>query len=117
MAEEYARSAIVALPSKQETAPVAVAEAMATGRPVVATRVCGVPYMVEDGGSGILVEHGDVAALAGALSRLLRDRELRVQMGQRGREIAESRFRAAHIACQTHEVYRSVIESGIENGR
>jgi glycosyltransferase involved in cell wall biosynthesis len=115
MTEEYARCAVVALPSKQETAPVAVAEAMATGRPVVATRVCGVSYMVEDGSSGILVEHGDVAALASALSRLLREGELRARMGLRGREIAEARFRAAHIARQTHEVYRTVIDNRIRH--
>lgn len=117
MAEEYARSAVVVLPSKQETAPVAVAEAMAASRPVVAMRVCGVPHLVEDGSSGLLVEYGDAAALAGALTRLLCDQGLRARMGQRGREIAEVRFRAAHIARQICEVYRTVIETGATRGR
>ena len=105
MAQEYARCAVVALPSKQETAPVVVAEAMAAGRPVVATRVCGVPYMVEDDSSGLLVDHGNVAGLAAALVRILCDHRLRVQMGQRGRELAEARFRADVVAHQTHQVY------------
>ena len=105
MAQEYARCAIVVLPSKQETAPVVVAEAMAAARPVVATRVCGVPYMVEDGGSGLLVDYGDVSALADALWHVLGDAQLRRRMGQRGRELAAARFRADVVAAKTRQVY------------
>jgi glycosyltransferase involved in cell wall biosynthesis len=105
LVEEYTRCTVFALPSKQETAPVVVAEAMAAGRPVVATRVCGVPYMIEDGVSGLLVDYGDVAGLASALLRILRDPQLRMQMGHRGREMAESRFRADAVAGRTHKLY------------
>jgi len=112
MVQEYARCAVLALPSKQETAPVVVAEAMAAGRPVVATRVCGVPYMVEDGVSGLLVEHGDVPGLADALLRVLLDDQLRVRMGRRGRELAEARFRADIVAHQTHCVYEELVNRG-----
>ncbi len=110
MVEEYARCAVLALTSKQETAPVAVAEAMAAARPVVATRVCGVPYMVEEERSGLLVECGDTPALADALTRVLSDDALRTRAGQRGREIAQTRFRADHIARQTREVYRQTLD-------
>jgi glycosyltransferase involved in cell wall biosynthesis len=105
MVEEYARCAVLALPSKQETAPVVVAEAMAAGRPVVATRVCGVPYLVEDGVSGLLVHYGDIDGLASALLRVLRDSQLRMQMGQRGRKMAETRFRADVVARETRQLY------------
>lgn len=105
MVEEYGRCAALALPSKQETAPIVVAEAMAAGRAVVATRVCGVPYMVEDGVSGLLVDHGDVAALASALQLVLRDRQLQLEMGRRGRQMAEARFRADVVARETRQVY------------
>jgi len=111
MAQEYERCAVLALPSKQETAPVAVAEAMAAGRPVVATRICGMPYMVEDGCSGFLVDDGDVPGLANALIRLLSNPQLRRQMGQRGRELANTRFRADLVAHQTYQAYLQVIHS------
>jgi glycosyltransferase involved in cell wall biosynthesis len=105
MVAEHARCALLVLPSKQETAPVVVAEAMAAGRAVVATRICGVPFMVEDGVSGLLVEDGDTAGLASALLRLLRDPVLRSQMGQRGHQIAQTRFSGAVVARRTREVY------------
>ncbi len=105
MVNEHSCCALLALPSKQETAPVVVAEAMAAGRAVVATRICGVPYMVEDGGSGLLVEDGDTAGLAAALLRLLRDPALRLQMGQRGRQIAQARFNPGGVARRTRDVY------------
>ncbi|MGQ9492138.1 MAG: glycosyltransferase family 4 protein [Anaerolineae bacterium] len=112
MAQEYERCAVLALPSKQETAPVAVAEAMAAGRPVVATRVCGMPYMVEDGVSGLLVNEGDIYGLAEALIRLLSNPILRRQMGRRGRELAWSLFRSDLVAQQTYQLYVQLVNSG-----
>jgi glycosyltransferase involved in cell wall biosynthesis len=106
---EYARCAVLALPSKQETAPVVVAEAMAAGRPVVATRRCGMPYMVEHGGSGLLVEDDDVSGLADALLLVLADDQLRARLGQRGRELAQVRFRADVVAQRTRDVYLQVL--------
>jgi glycosyltransferase involved in cell wall biosynthesis len=102
---EYANCAIFALTSRQETAPVAVAEAMAARRPVVATAVCGIPHMVQDSLSGLLVEPGDVHGLANALLRLLRDRKLCAQMGAQGRAVAEERFRLDVVARKTRDVY------------
>jgi len=109
MVQEYARCAVLSLPSKQETAPVVVAEAMAAGRPVVATRCCGMPYMVEHEGSGLLVDDGDVPGLADALLRLLNDVQLRARMGQHGRELAQARFRADVVAQQTRDVYLGIM--------
>jgi glycosyltransferase involved in cell wall biosynthesis len=109
MVMEYARCAVLALPSKQESAPMAVAEAMAAGRPVVATRLCGMVYMVEHGGSGLLVDDDDVSELADALLRLLGDDQLRARMGQRGRELAQARFRASVVAQQTRDVYLKIL--------
>jgi len=105
MADEYARCTLLALPSRQETAPVAIAEAMAVGRPVVATAICGIPYMVEESVSGLLVKPGDVPALADALLRIVSDASLHQSMGARGREMAEARFRADVVASQTRQVY------------
>ncbi|MGC8787850.1 MAG: glycosyltransferase family 4 protein, partial [Anaerolineae bacterium] len=111
MVQEYERCAVLVLPSKQETAPVAIAEAMAAGRPVVATRICGIPYMVEDGISGFLFDDGDISGLSDALVSLLSNPELRFQMGQRGRELARARFRAEVVAQRTYQAYLQVMDS------
>jgi glycosyltransferase involved in cell wall biosynthesis len=80
----------VVLPSRwYENLPFAVMEAFAAAKPVVASRIGGIPEMVDDGMNGILFPMGDEAALAEALRRMLRDREARLEMGRRGREKAE----------------------------
>lgn len=106
----YADCALLALPSKQETAPIAVAEAMAAGRPVVATRVCGLPYMVDDGRTGLLVDYGDVNGLVSAITLLLSDKARRRAMGKAAREEAEQRFRPVVVARKTLEAYHQVLK-------
>jgi glycosyltransferase involved in cell wall biosynthesis len=86
-----ARAAVVVHPSVTTEAgmmdgiPVALMEAMATGCAVVSTRVSGIPELVEDGRSGLLVEQRDADALAGAIARLLADRDLAARLGRAGR--------------------------------
>jgi len=109
MVEEYTRCALLAMPSEQETAPVALAEAMAVGRPVVATRACGMQYMVEDGQSGLLVEPGDLDGVVGALTALLTNPDLGRKMGRRGRELAEQQFHPMQVARATRDVYYKVL--------
>jgi glycosyltransferase involved in cell wall biosynthesis len=108
MMEEYARCAVMVLPSRQETAPVVILEAMAAGKPVVATDVGGVRDLIEDGVSGFLTPAGDVEEMARRIEQLLDDDNLREQMGQRGKAIAWSRFRRDIIADRYHEIYRQV---------
>jgi glycogen synthase len=86
----YARVAVVACPSHREGFGVVCAEAMAHGRPVVASAVGGLLDLVVDGETGILVPPRDVPALRGALERLLADRELRRRLGNAGRERVRS---------------------------
>lgn len=81
------------LASRTEALPTVVLEAMATGLPVVATNVGGIPEMVEHDRSGILVAPEDVAALGAAIERIVVDGALRRTLGLRGRQIVESRFR------------------------
>jgi glycosyltransferase involved in cell wall biosynthesis len=108
MLREYDECALLALPSRQETAPVVLLEAMAAGKPVVATDVGGVRDLVEDGASGFIVPAGDVPAMAGRITQLLQDEELRRRMGQRGREIARARFRRDVVADQYYAIYQEV---------
>jgi glycosyltransferase involved in cell wall biosynthesis len=71
---------------KREGIPNVLKEAMACGLPVVSSRISGIPELVEDGRSGLLVKPGDTAALADALQRLHDDPALRRTMGCAGRE-------------------------------
>lgn len=73
--------------------PTVILEAMASGRPVVSTRLAGIPELVVDRQTGMLARPGDSAALAQALEQLLRDPELRLRFGNAGRQRIEQHFR------------------------
>ena len=102
----YAAVDIVALTSRNEGTPVALIEAMAAGRPVVATDVGGVADVVEHGTSGLLVPSGDMRALADALARLAGDASERHRLGQNGRAHALARYRADRLADDLDRLYR-----------
>jgi len=104
--EQYRSCTLVVLSSIQETAPVAIAEAMAAGRPVVTTAAGGCPDMVTDGESGLVAGVGDVAALAAAMRRLLQDQALSARMAEAGRREAASRFRPQVVVDRTLDLYR-----------
>ena len=88
----YERAALVVCPSRREGYGVVAREAMAFGRPVVATSVGGLPDAVEDDVTGLVVPPCDPAALRAALDRLLGDARLRERLGAAGRERAEERL-------------------------
>lgn len=88
----YRRAAVVVCPSRREGFGVACLEAMAHGRPVVATSVGGLRDLVVDGETGFLIPPRDPAALRSALDRLLSDPELRRRLGSAGRERAKVQF-------------------------
>jgi len=100
-----ARADVLALPSGAEACPMAVLQAMATGLPVVASSVGGVPEVVRDGVDGVLVRPGDREGLAAALGRLDTDPALRRQMGASARERLESSFTVRHCAERLLAVY------------
>jgi glycosyltransferase involved in cell wall biosynthesis len=103
--QEFETASLVVLPSFQENAPMVIEQAMAAGVPVIASRVGGVPNIVQDGESGLLVEPGSVDELAAAITRLLESPGLRACMAANARQLAE-RFRALDVARRTLEVYR-----------
>jgi glycosyltransferase involved in cell wall biosynthesis len=105
LARLYARAAVVVCPSHREGFGVACLEAMAHGRPVVASAVGGLLDLVVDGETGIHVPPGDVPALRAALERLLGDRELRQRLGEAGRRRAAEHFSWDAVTGRTVELY------------
>ena len=94
-----------ACPSLYEPLGIVNLEAMACGTAVVASRVGGIPEVIDDGETGLLVPPDDPAALADGLNTLLRDPDRATWMGQRGRKRAIAEFGWAAIAAQTAALY------------
>jgi glycosyltransferase involved in cell wall biosynthesis len=107
----YAAFDALVLASGNEGTPVSVIEALAAELPVVATRVGGVPDVVQDGEDGFLVETGATDDLADRLARLARDPELRARMGKHGRERVLPRYAVERLVEDVDELYRSLLSA------
>lgn len=90
-------------------------EAMSAGRPIVASRVAGIPQVITDGVHGLLVAEGDAAALAGAISRLLDDRTLAAGLGRAARARVTRELRWPQVAARFEEVYDRALQRHKEN--
>jgi glycosyltransferase involved in cell wall biosynthesis len=101
---------VFVLPSLWEGLPVAVVEAMAAGKPVVATRVGGTPEAVVDGTTGYIVEPRSVPQLVGRLGDLIRNPELRRRLGRAGRERVMEYFSASTMVKRTEELYLDLVK-------
>jgi glycosyltransferase involved in cell wall biosynthesis len=97
-------SSVVVLPSLAESFGFAALEAMSLGKPVVAARTGGIPEVVVDGQTGLLVPPGDADALAVALSRILKDHEWALALGEEGRRRATS-FSVERMMREYEQVY------------
>ena len=104
---------IVVVPSLEEGFGMVALEAMRESLPVVASDVGGLPEVVAHGESGLLVPPRDPPAIASAVCRLLKDPELRLRFGRRGREILEERFSLEDMVRSTIQVYESVLRHGL----
>lgn len=91
-AEMFILPCIIAENGDRDGIPVAIMEAMAMELPVISTMVSGIPELVEDGVSGILVSQKDEKAIADAIIKLHKDRNLRLEMGKKGRQIIEYKY-------------------------
>jgi glycosyltransferase involved in cell wall biosynthesis len=109
VARFYAAFDALILPSANEGTPVSAIEALAGGRPVVATDVGGVPDVVRDGVDGFLVEPGDVEAMADRLARLAADADLRRRMGEAGAESVRERYAVERLLDDVDALYRRLL--------
>ena len=109
VAERLSSAALLALPTRMDTAPNVLAEARAAGVPVVASAVGGIPELIDDGVDGVLVPDGSADALASAIMALLRDPAAAAAMGARGRERVRRDHRASVQVPRLLDVYREVL--------
>jgi glycosyltransferase involved in cell wall biosynthesis len=100
---------VAVLASNYEPFGRALVEAMAAGKPVIGTRVGGIPEIIEDGVTGFLVPPGSPEELARAIIRILQDPDLAQRMGAVGRERAETRFSPERYVTQVQQVYEELI--------
>ncbi|MFI9270096.1 glycosyltransferase family 4 protein [Kitasatospora sp. NPDC052896] len=106
----YRRARVLALPTHYDSFPTVLVEAMAAGRPVVSTRVGGIPSLVTDGVHGLLTAPGDLVGLATALRRVLTDRELAERLGAAGRARVAADLSWQRQADRTAEVFARALE-------
>jgi glycosyltransferase involved in cell wall biosynthesis len=105
--ELYATSDIFALPTRADCYSLVCMEALASGLPLVATRVGGIPDMIRDGETGHLIDVDDVDALGDVLVSLVENPARRTEMGRRGREDSRNRFEIRSNARRLFEFVRS----------
>ena len=108
---ELSKAHCLAVSSFQENAPLSIAEAMAVGVPVVGARVGGIPEMVEDGKTGLLVDPYNTEDIAEAICRIISDENLARSMSQRAKQIAKSRFMASVVCKRTFQVYNEILSN------
>lgn len=109
--QEYRNSAMVVLPSAQENYPMVLAQAMAVGKPIIASRVGGVPEMLgENGERGLLINVGDVNGLSASIKNLLINPERGYLMGQTSHEYALKNFHPNQVAQHTFNFYQYIYE-------
>jgi glycosyltransferase involved in cell wall biosynthesis len=105
MAQVYRDAHIVVLPSYREGLPKSLIEACAIGRPIITTDVPGCRVVVDEGINGFLIPAKNSNALAIALEKLIDSKELRLEMGKKGRHLAEKEFSITSVLDKTFSIY------------
>jgi glycosyltransferase involved in cell wall biosynthesis len=108
--EMMSRAMLLVLPSRCEGTPCVILEAMASGLPIIASDVGGIPALVRDGENGFLVPVEDVSALEDRLRTLLRDKALRERMGATSYQMAHSEFAEEMYRQKFTQMVRDVVE-------
>jgi glycosyltransferase involved in cell wall biosynthesis len=114
--DELLAADVFVYPSHVDNSPNSLVEAMAVGVPIVASCVGGVPTLLRDQEEGLLVPRGDAAAFAGAIKRLIDDRDEARRLGARARLIAHERNDPARIAIRTLSIYNEILAEAASPG-
>ncbi len=109
----YQQCALCVVPSLWENQPYVILEAMACGKPVIASKVGGIPEIIKDKVNGILVPAGSFLELSKAIIKVLDDKELQQDLGNRAREYIEDIYSPLAVAKRNLEVYEKVLNSGV----
>lgn len=107
--DAYHAAEVVVLLSRFDASPIVLVEAMAAGKPIIATHVGGIPDIVQDGVNGLLVEPGDAGAAASAINRILSDRGLAKRLGQAGKALVREKYQWSQIAGQVASLYAELL--------
>lgn len=108
MYSEMSKCQILALCSQHEVAPLVISESMAAGIPILASRVSGIPYMVEEGITGRLVNQNSLESIYRGMETLLLKDDLNT-MSNNAKRLAEDRFRACAAANRTIDIYKQIL--------
>ncbi len=110
IAREHHKTQVFVLPTLNDNSPNALAEAMVSGMPVIASAVGGVPSMIRDGETGVLTPPADPKALAEQIVRLLTQNEERARLGRNARAVASIRHKPQKVAQETIAAYEKILE-------
>jgi glycosyltransferase involved in cell wall biosynthesis len=111
------QAAVYVLPSYNEGMPISILEAMSYGMPVIASRVGGIPEMIEDQHSGLLIEPGNKTQLREAMERLILEPELISIMGKKSKDIFNERYAASRIMHMINDTYESLLKNQAESAK
>ncbi len=108
--EVLSNAEIFVLPSSMENCPVAILEAMATGTPVIATKRGAIPFVVDEGKTGYLIEYGDYRRIAEYILDIVSNSDLKIMFSKNAREKALKYFHPIEVARKHYEAYKTIIE-------
>lgn len=111
MPEIYAACDVFVLPSLYEAFPMVILEALASEKAVTATHVGGIPEIIKDGETGVLVKPRDVKALEGSIISLIQDPNKRRQLASNGRALVESEYGWGEISTKYYKLYDKALEA------
>jgi len=109
--DEFARATVLFLPTREDNCPMVVLEAQASGVPVIASNVGGVPDLIEDGVTGLLTNPELPSTMPSALEKILFDKALAARLTEGGRKQALARYHPNVIAVRHVEIYREVLSA------
>lgn len=104
----FSKASIITLTSNQETAPMVISEGLATGTPVIASNISGIPYMIKDNEDGYLVDQNNPKEIAEKILMLLDDQSLRLSMGKQAKLDANKRWKNDIVVNQLIDLYLEI---------